>query len=185
MIVWGGRSLSANLAFTYYATGYRYNPAADTWTVMPAASAPAARSLHTAVWTGSEMLVWGGYNGAALNTGGRYDTNSGWSNMSALNAPAARYSHAGFWDGSQMIVWGGTADGTNGLASGARWLPRTGEWTAITTANAPLPRAFHSAVWTGTEMYVWGGKSPAAGGTYFNDLESYTPQRLTYLYLLP
>ena len=35
--------------------------------------APTARRLHTAVWTGNEMIVWGGEdNGAALNTGGRY-----------------------------------------------------------------------------------------------------------------
>jgi hypothetical protein len=37
------------------------------------ASAPSARSEHTAVWTGSEMIIWGGYNDSSyLNTGGRY-----------------------------------------------------------------------------------------------------------------
>src|SRR5262249_50185544 len=34
-------------------------------------NAPAARDFHTAVWTGSEMIVWGGYSGF-FNTGGRY-----------------------------------------------------------------------------------------------------------------
>ena len=32
---------------------------------------PSKRSLHTAVWTGNVMVVWGGV--PALNTGGRYD----------------------------------------------------------------------------------------------------------------
>jgi hypothetical protein len=32
----------------------------DTWTATSTANAPDARSGHTAVWTGSEMIVWGG-----------------------------------------------------------------------------------------------------------------------------
>src|SRR5439155_8720252 len=39
----------------------------DTWTATSTTNAPTARSGHTAVWTGSEMIVWGG----ATNTGGR------------------------------------------------------------------------------------------------------------------
>ena len=35
--------------------------------------APLVRAYHTAVWTGTEMIVWGGDTGTAyLNTGGRY-----------------------------------------------------------------------------------------------------------------
>ena len=32
----------------------------NTWTATSTAGAPAARAYHTAVWTGSEMIVWGG-----------------------------------------------------------------------------------------------------------------------------
>src|SRR5438046_2115510 len=32
----------------------------DTWTATSTTGAPAARERHTAVWTGSEMIVWGG-----------------------------------------------------------------------------------------------------------------------------
>ena len=32
----------------------------DTWTATSPVNEPAARLLHTAVWTGSEMIVWGG-----------------------------------------------------------------------------------------------------------------------------
>src|SRR6266853_1158448 len=46
----------------------------DTWTATSTANAPGARDLQTAVWTGSEMIVWGGnHNGSQLNTGGRYN----------------------------------------------------------------------------------------------------------------
>jgi hypothetical protein len=35
----------------------------DTWTPTNLTGAPDGRVLHTAVWTGSEMIVWGGDNG--------------------------------------------------------------------------------------------------------------------------
>ena len=37
-------------------------------------NAPAARDTHTAVWTGTQMIVWGGIDvgGFDVNTGGRY-----------------------------------------------------------------------------------------------------------------
>ena len=34
---------------------------------MTTSGAPAARVRHTAVWTGSEMIVWGGYSGVFFN----------------------------------------------------------------------------------------------------------------------
>ena len=53
-------------------TGGRYNPSTNTWTATSTTNAPSARDLHTAVWTGSEMIVWGGQSELASNTGGRY-----------------------------------------------------------------------------------------------------------------
>src|SRR5439155_4197006 len=46
----------------------------DTWTPTSTASAPAGRLGHTVVWTGSEMIVWGGSVGVGsfFNTGGKY-----------------------------------------------------------------------------------------------------------------
>jgi hypothetical protein len=41
----------------------------DSWAPSTTTGAPSARGAHTAVWTGSRMLVWGG---ALTNTGGRY-----------------------------------------------------------------------------------------------------------------
>ena len=50
----------------------RYNPATGSWTPTNTTNAPFARHLHTAVWTGSEMIVWGGVGGfAVLNTSER------------------------------------------------------------------------------------------------------------------
>ena len=53
---------------------------------------PLADTGHTAVWTGSEMIVWGGNTGSHfLNTGGRYNPSTdSWTATTTTNAPAAR-----------------------------------------------------------------------------------------------
>ena len=72
MIVWGGYN-GAN-ATNGLNSGGRYNPTTDTWTAVATSGAPAARFDPTAVWTGSEMIVWGGYDGTReFNDGGRYN----------------------------------------------------------------------------------------------------------------
>jgi hypothetical protein len=50
-------------------TGGRYNPATNTWTATTNASAPASRSMFPAVWTGSQMIVWGGMQATSYLTG--------------------------------------------------------------------------------------------------------------------
>jgi hypothetical protein len=84
----------------------------DTWTATTTLNVPDARWGHTAVWTGSEMIVWGGNDGGStyFNTGGRYDpTTDSWMATSTTNAPTARWLHSAVWTGSEIVVWGGTA----------------------------------------------------------------------------
>ena len=110
----------------------------DTWTATGTSNAPSGRYLHTAVWTGSEMIVWGGDNsgGAGFNTGGRYSPSTdSWTATSTTNAPLARYQHTAVWTGSEMIVWGGFRDGY--FSTGGRYSPGTDSWTATSITNAP------------------------------------------------
>jgi N-acetylneuraminic acid mutarotase len=156
----------------------------DTWIPTTIANAPSARVRHTAVWTGSEMIVWGGVNaGRVLNTGGKYDPGTDtWTATSTTNAPEARTDHTAVWTGSEMIVWGGRDGGS--LNTGGRYNPSTDTWTAISTTNAPEARNLHTAVWTGTEMIVWGGGNDSSccfntGGRYNPDTGSWTVTRTT------
>ena len=144
----------------------------DTWTPTTLTNAPDARSHHTAVWTGSEMIVWGGDNSG--DTGGRYNPSTdSWIATSTTNAPTAREWHTAVWTGSEMIVWGGDAGATR-LNTGGRYNPITDSWTATSTANAPAARGFgHTAVWTGSEMIVWGGLGN--NGVRFNTGGRYNP----------
>jgi N-acetylneuraminic acid mutarotase len=165
MIIWAGYD---NNAFIYVNTGGRYQLSTDSWTATTLANAPAARSGHTGVWVGSEMIVWGGYNGSYLNSGSKYNPNlDTWIATSTLGAPTARESHTAAWTGNEMIIWGGY----NGMeiGTGGRYAPAADSWIGVSTNNAPLARQSHTSVWTGSEMIIWGGYGGNAlntGGTY-------------------
>jgi hypothetical protein len=114
------------------------------------------------VWTGSQVLFWGGYihdnnldDDLPMGTGLRYDPVANTLNpISGANAPAPRWTHAGVWTGRELIVWGGMDD-VNLLDTGARYDPASNTWTP--TAAGPPARSGHAAVWSGEEMLVWGG----------------------------
>ncbi len=110
MIVWGG------LSTVGLSDGGVYNVALNTWTPTPFAQIGQVpyplvtpRRAHTAVWTGSEMIVWGGLaapgqylgDGAVMNFD-RYT----WSAVPAT-ALAPRSRHTAVWTGTDMIVAGG------------------------------------------------------------------------------
>jgi len=147
----------------------------NTWTATTTTNAPSARYADAAVWTGGEMIVWGGFSGGTsyLNTGGRYNQSAdSWTATSTISAPSGRYSHTAVWTGSEMIVWGGYGN-SGELNTGGRYNPSTDSWTATSTTSAPSARRDHTAVWTGSEMIVWGGLN--GGSTYLNTGGRYNP----------
>ena len=156
----------------------------DTWTPTSITDVPSPRDLHTAIWTGSEMIVWGGSsNGSDVNTGGRYNpATDSWTASSTTNAPAARSGHTAVWTGTEMIVWGGFGE-SGWLNSGGKYNPSTDTWTATSRTNAPSARAQHTAVWTGNEMIVWGGYADGnllnTGGRYNPSTDSWTATTTT------
>lgn len=184
MIIWGGNDGGSSTP--YLNTGSMYDPASDTWTATSVTgNVPKARQNHTAVWTGSEMIVWGGFGCTSatgctttgvLNNGARFDpaANNWTTATSATGAPVARQYQTAVWDDahSAMIIWGGY--GSALLNTGGRYYPATDTWSATSSTSVPTARQYHSAVWTGTYMVVWGGQGTAGalntGGRY-NPLE--------------
>ncbi|MEZ4315169.1 MAG: hypothetical protein R3F14_44710, partial [Polyangiaceae bacterium] len=155
MIVWGGEVDTAVDPAGVTSTGARYDPVAKKWTAMSTAGAPPPRHSHVAVWTGSKMIVWGGYGDTAFeSTGGVYDPETdSWSAMSMTGAPVGRIRPSTVWTGSQMIVWGGLNNAA--LGDGAAYDPEADTWTALPAG--PSKRFNHGGVWTGDQMIVWGG----------------------------
>jgi N-acetylneuraminic acid mutarotase len=180
MIIWGGYYFDEKIQSHWLNTGGRYNPILDEWTATSTTNAPSERRNHTAVWTGNQMIAWGGSNGSgvsALDTGGRYNpATDNWEALSMTNVPFARELHTVVWTGSEMIVWGGLYFPTY-LNTGGRYNPNTDIWTATSMTNVPSPREFHTAVWTGREMIVWGGEY---GWASLNDGGRYNPNTNTW-----
>jgi N-acetylneuraminic acid mutarotase len=184
MIVWGGMGALNELL----ATGARYNPTSDSWTTTAVGPGVAsAREGHTAVWSGTRMLIWGG----GTPQGSRYDPASDtWSPMSTgASCPSARSGSSAIWTGTEMIVWGGGIEPTlsnllHAYNDGGRYNPVTNVWTATSIGpDVPAARWEHTAVWTGTEMIVWGGAladtgSPSdflkSGGRYNPSTDSWS-----------
>jgi len=184
MIIWGGATNTAE--YVYYAlnTGAKYYPVTDTWIPITTTDAPSNRTGHTAVWTGSEMIIWGGSNITEwLNTGAKYySITDTWISITTTGAPSSRTWHTAVWTGSpaqggtgEMIIWGGYGIGAPNLNTGAKYNLISDTWTAITTTDAPLGRFRHTAIWTGREMIIWGGDDAQGPITLINTGAKYNP----------
>lgn len=192
MIVWGGQEyvlLSDNIMTS---SGSAYNPVTDSWRSISTVNAPEPRIFHTAIWTGAEMLIWGGidYNDpepdVIFDNGARYNpVLDAWFPMSAINTPSARYHHSAVWTGNEMIIWGGRDDASY-VDSGSKYDPNGNAWTAISITGVPTGRINHSAVWTGECMVVWGGywydgtqHVERSGGRYYPVSDTWLATNLT------
>jgi hypothetical protein len=176
MIVWGG--VWYNGSWTLSPIGGVYDPESDSWTETARNGAPKGRCFHSAVSTGSRMIVWGGglpEGRAPVNTGGIYDpVANGWISTATEGAPSPRVGHAAVWTGSRMIVWGGTAQGGGVLD------PATNSWRPVSNAGALPATDAAVAVRTGSRMIVWGGFLPSgvavdSGGLYDPASDTWTP----------
>jgi N-acetylneuraminic acid mutarotase len=184
MIVWGGYDYTNSFYPTFLADGARYNPSNDTWTPLPSLVVPPRRAGHTAVWTGKEMLIWGGYSHSGgisptfsyFNQGFAYNLESNSWRVLPSSGLSARRGQSAVWNGEEMFIWGGA--GSGGMTNnGARYQPLSNTWSTITSSNAPNARSGHSAVWSDYRMIVWGGLG-AAG--YFNSGAMFDPYLNTW-----
>jgi N-acetylneuraminic acid mutarotase len=141
-----------------------YDPQSDRWGTIPAGSL-GVRNSASVVWSGTEVLIWGGSKGG-------YQTSSGMQPVSfatdgaawnpetktwrtLATAPiAGRIYQVSAWDGNEMIVWGG-ADRSRKFSDGAAYDPKANQWRPI--AAAPFAARSVSGTWTGRELIVWGG----------------------------
>lgn len=165
MMVWGGSDGGAMKN-----DGGLYAPGADSWTATDVADPdlPGAREEHSAVWTGTYMIVWGGTNGATLNTGGRFDPAGPdyWLPVTTTGAPVARKNHTAIWTGSRMVIFGGH-DGTVYRTDGGIYNPGANSWTAINSTDSATARSQHIGIWdsVASRMIVWGGTNGSALGS--------------------
>jgi len=179
VLVWGGQAFTttALLESIAYADGAVYDPDRDAWAAIASSPVSPPRGGYSAVWTGTEMLVWGGTTGPMLSATGPTATSefqpasagaaynvatATWRALATSGQPSAREGHVAVWTGSVMIVWGGGSYPNPSLSSavvsdGAAYDPQADAWRPIHPAPEGLLGAV--AAWTGSEMLVWGGAS--------------------------
>jgi hypothetical protein len=126
------------------------------------------------VWTGDELLVWGGWESAEAHSGLKNDgfayspPTTHWAPIPA--APiAARTKALSTWTGTELLIWGGEQDEESPLSDGAVYNPATETWHVL--SEAPLEWSEHSAsVWSGTEWWIAAGNRTGA-----TDVAAYDP----------
>ena len=134
-------------------------PGSAGWTPLPTAPI-APRSEYAAVWTGKQMIVWGGYsNTAQYGDGAAYDpATRTWTKLAA-GPLAGRGLPVTVWTGKDMLIFGG-AGNSGAYSDGAAYDPAANTWREL----APIPGSLGGnltgsgsyAVWTGKVMVVWG-----------------------------
>ncbi len=163
MIIWGGRGEKE------YANGARYNPDTDKWTLLPK-SPLEARQNHTAIWTGKEMIIWGGGSGTdkKYNDGARYNPKKDKWSMLPRCPVEGRDGHVAIWTGYEMIIWGGVSirnKENNYPILGASYNPSKNRWYKL--PKSPIKGRVHAAaVWADKQIIIWGGQ---ANDEYFID----------------
>jgi hypothetical protein len=134
--VWTGTELivyeqtpTADLPAT--TVGAALNPATRRWRTLPAIPAPPGRyeGHDSAVWTGRQLLVWGGQTerGGQRTTpprGYAYDPDTDRWRPLPVSPLRGRVGHTAVWTGGQMLIFGGlpvnAGDGARPLLDGAR-----------------------------------------------------------------
>ena len=137
----------------------------EGWSELPAP--PEVRSGSATAWTGSRLLVWGGYE----YVGGNEDPGAdGFAFDAAVHrweplppSPLGGRSGSAFaWTGQELLIWGGWDGGFRDppyFSDGAAYDPVSGTWRMLPAAPIDARTAF--SVWTGEEMIVWGSTDRA------------------------
>jgi hypothetical protein len=117
------------------------------------------RVFESVVWTGHELVVWGGEEAEGRPTadGASYDIDSGrWRTLP--QAPIGpRSAHIAVWTGSEMLVWGGVGRGGQPMNDAAAYDPERRRWRRL--PDAPIDATAGAVgAWTGTDLIVWGGR---------------------------
>ena len=110
-----------------------------------------------AVWTGTEMVVWGGFDddGQRSGDGAAFNLANGTWRVIAAAPIADRSEPAVVWTGTEMIVWGGSIGDDTSVDDGAAYDPATDTWRLLPTAPiTSMDGRLTSMVWTGDEAIL-------------------------------
>ena len=150
MFVWGGFGRQQNGASnSSYTDGALYDPVTDRWRRIPD---PPLQSLEApgAVWTGREVIVFGGGGAGQFGDGAAFNPTTGhWRALSASPLPAGWSNPVTIWTGGEMIVVADTSQGKRVVA----YRPDTNRWRQLPDPPPQSPD-LRAAVWNGHALLL-------------------------------
>jgi hypothetical protein len=193
LLVWGGATRDRRV----HADGAAFDPATGRWRPLP--PAPQAQQLDRrvagAVWTGRELLVWGGITPVAGDRadgsmrpgdGLAYDpARDAWRRLPPPPRSLPASAGPALWTGRELLVVdaeGGRPVAGGGIG-GAAYDPVADHWRPL----APSPRLGggqllgRTVLWAGTRLLVWsfwtrpGGPAPTSADPDGVELWAYDP----------
>jgi hypothetical protein len=157
-----------------------YDPAANSWRTT-ATTPLIPREGATFVWTGTELIVAGGWGDAEQNACGGYKSFADGAAYSPSTntwkpiAPAPRqldYIVGAVWTGSEMLVVDAVRARQDTIYS---YRPSTNSWRTVATRQVPAKSA-SSFLWAGSGLFDWvvgtAPHPPAPKGFMFNPITS-------------
>ncbi len=183
---WTGRGL-----YVWGSSGYPGYPkepgafwdeAATRWTIPSWTDAPKSRDLGTGVWTGTHVIVWGGYRQASVccsmwlaDEGGIWDAAANaWQPIHAAGPDLMPGGYpeqtppSAVWTGSRMLaLWDDLGSRT---LVGASYDPVADSWTP--TRRLEMPNQIceryedRLTLWAGNRLFVWAGCREPWGALY-------------------
>jgi hypothetical protein len=158
LLIWGGFTGFDEGAVS--ADGLAFDATSRMWSAIPSGPLE-ARALAASAWTGTELLVWGGWSGMSgpefvegfFDDGAAFDPASGrWRPLPP--APVTARAPLSVWTGQELLLWGTSLRVEDRPRDGAAYNPATETWRMI--PEAPIELTDATAVWTGKEMIVFG-----------------------------
>jgi hypothetical protein len=128
--------------------------ASAAWSQLPAAPIT-GRSGGVGVWTGRQMIVWGGAADNKLKRdGASYDPATRTWVMLPISPLSARTAMATVLAGDSLFIWGGSDQSKAGRAlDGAVYDTATRKWTTLPTAPV-TDYSWAQAFWTGSRVIL-------------------------------
>ena len=153
--------------------GGEYDPGNDAWA--PVSDPEPRRNLDAAVWTESELILWGGAasvppSGEPYTAGDAYSIETRtWRKLATAGAPSG-YLAVMIWTGREVLLW---SDGGASGFEGRGYVPINDTWFEV---SVPPGGWGGPPVWTGKEVLFWSGSNPTPGGLrYSPETDTWSP----------
>lgn len=142
----------------FYPTGLAFDPGSNTWRELPPAPHDPGYRQTAVVWTGSEMVVFGGgeVDSNTAHQGAAYDPRTDrWRRIA--DAPIGLNLLSAAWTGDEVIVFGSLLNDRNVAETrssvGAAYDPASDTWRTLPPSELS-PQAT-SAVFAGGRLIAW------------------------------